>query len=295
MSLTKQQLESSIASPEAIEHHYDVGNDFYALWLDAETMSYTAAHYAEPNESLGSAQQTKLEGHAKAIHAKDAKRVLDIGCGWGGFLNHVNKTYGAEAVGLTLSPQQKTWVEEYHPEVSCRLESWVDHEPELPYDGIVSIEAFEAFARPSLNEAEKIGVYREFFKRCHQWLKPDGRLSLQMIPYGNALPEEFDPFIAQDIFPESNFPRLVEVAAAFEYLFEVVSIENNREDYIKTLQEWRRRLNENREEAVKLVGEETVKRYDRYFRISEYTFDKGNCGLFRLTLQKIKQPKKIDL
>jgi cyclopropane-fatty-acyl-phospholipid synthase len=294
MSLTNAEIESRIASPAAIEHHYDVGNDFYALWLDPSTMSYTAANYDSTEMSLGEAQIAKLDYHATAIGLAPGHRVLDIGCGWGGFLDRALRHYGAaQGVGLTLSPQQKHWVDAKGlPQLDCRLESWVDHAPDQPYHGIVSIEAFEAFARPHLNSAEKIEVYREFFKRCHEWLVPGGVVSLQLIPYGNATPEEFDAFISQDIFPESNFPRLSEVVTAFEYLFEVHVIRNRRQDYVTTLKEWRHRLSQRRAAAVALVGDDTVKRYDRYFRISEFTLDKGNCDLLQLSLRKINHPKK---
>jgi cyclopropane-fatty-acyl-phospholipid synthase len=294
MSLTNAEIENRIASPAAIEHHYDVGNDFYALWLDSATMSYTSANYDTTALSLEQAQIAKLDHHAQAIGLLPGHRVLDIGSGWGGFLDRAIRHHGAlEGVGLTLSPQQKQWVDAKGiAQLECRLESWVDHQPTHPYDSIVSIEAFEAFARPHLNTAEKIEVYREFFKRCHDWLVPSGILSLQLIPYGNATPEEFDSFISQDIFPESNFPRLSEVVTAFEYLFEVQIIRNRQQDYVTTLKEWRRRLSENRAAAVALVGEETVKRYDRYFRISEFTLDRGNCNLLQISLQKINHPKK---
>ncbi|NBV42249.1 class I SAM-dependent methyltransferase, partial [bacterium] len=251
MTLTAQEIESRIASKSAIEHHYDVGNDFFALWLDSSTMAYTAGIHdlTNPNETLDEAQLRKLDHHAQAIQIKGKSRVLDIGCGWGGFLNRAMRLYGVKnAVGLTLSSQQKDWIQQHYPDVECRLESWVDHQPEQRYDGIVSVEAFEAFARPQLTSAEKTSVYREFFKRCSQWLQPDGMLSLQLIPYGNATPEEFNSFISEDIFPESNFPRMIEVFGGFEYLFEVVAIENHRDHYIQTLRHWRNRLRQHRKE-----------------------------------------------
>lgn len=294
MSLTNTEIENLIASTAAIQHHYDVGNEFYALWLDRETMSYTSANYDAKDMSLEAAQIAKLDYHAHSIGLQPGHRVLDIGCGWGGFLSHAVQKYGAiQGVGLTLSAEQKQWVDAKGlPQLNCKLESWVDHHPEQPYDGIVSIEAFEAFARPHLTSVEKTEVYREFFRRCHEWLVPNGLLSLQMIPYGNATPEEFDTFISQDIFPESNFPRLLEVASAFEYLFEIDVIRNRRHDYVTTLKEWRQRLSQQRSAAIALVGEATVKRYDRYFRISEFTLQNGNCDLLQLSLRKINHPKK---
>lgn len=296
MSLTRQEISEKIASKDAIEHHYNAGNDFYSLWLDHDSMTYTSGMFVAENDTLEVAQAQKIDYHAQQINASKCQRVLDIGCGWGGFLERLHNRYGvSDVVGLTLSSEQKAWIDANSSNVHCLLESWADYCPDTPFDGIVSIEAFEAFAKPHLKENEKIQVYREFFKKCHEWLVPGGMLALQFIPYGNASPEEFDTFISQDIFPESNFPRIAEVVQAFEYLFEIVRLENDRESYIRTLKEWRHRLKSNRSQAIDLVGEDTVRRYDRYFRISEYTFSNGNCDLFRLALRRIDAPKKINL
>lgn len=282
------------ASSEAIEHHYDLSNEFYQLWLDS-TMTYTCAMWdkTKANETLEIAQLRKIDFHAKNIQAEGKQRVLDIGCGWGGALTRLVDGHQVEqGVGLTLSKQQLAWVNSLsHPKIEVILESWADHNPFQPYDAIISVEAFEAFAKPKLSLEDKIYVYRTFFEKCHQWLKPGGLISLQTIAYGNTRPEDLDEFIANDIFPESDLPRLAEIAEAIECLFEIVTLQNDRYDYVKTLKKWRSTLRNNREKAIELVGEEEVIKFERYLRLSAYMFESGNCDLYRIAFRRIDNPR----
>jgi cyclopropane-fatty-acyl-phospholipid synthase len=167
------------ASQQAIESHYDVGNDFYALWLD-ETRSYSCALW-EPAQTLEEAQLAKIDFHVQKARAPGTARVLDIGCGWGATLRRLVETHGVrQAVGLTLSRQQAAHVTaQAWPGVAVAVESWADHAPTEPYDAIISVGAFEHFARLGATEAEKVEGYRAFFRRCHEWLRPGGHISLQ--------------------------------------------------------------------------------------------------------------------
>lgn len=291
MSLDVKRLG---ASAEAIEAHYDVGNEFYGLWLDP-TLTYTCAAWAagEGPADLETAQLRKIDLHARQAAAGDAARILDVGCGWGGLLRRMVDTHGVgRAVGLTLSRAQLDWaMRQLDPRVEVRLEHWADHEPEAAYDAIVSVEAFEAFARSGLSSDDKVAVYREFFRRCHAWLAPGGRLSLQFIAYGNARPEDLDGFISAEIFPESDLPRLTEVFAACERLFEVVELRNDRADYVRTLEAWRGNLVARGAEAAARFGEPLVDRYARYLRLARYVFELGACDLFRIALRRVDRPR----
>jgi cyclopropane-fatty-acyl-phospholipid synthase len=291
--MTVAKVQELGASMEAIQHHYDVGNDFYSLWLDP-TMTYTAALWDETDESesLETAQLRKIDFHIQQAKATGAKRVLDVGCGWGGVLKRLVATHQVEcSVGLTLSPSQKDWISQFHqPKIQVLLESWADHSPTELYDGIISVEAFEAFAKPGLSSEEKVYIYRTFFNKCHQWLKPGGWLSLQTIAFGNH-PPVMDEFIASEIFPESDLPRLAEIAAAVERLFEVVILHNDRAGYVKTLKQWRSQLRKNREQAISLVGEKQVIRFERYLKLSAYMFEVGTCDLYRIAFRRIDAPR----
>jgi cyclopropane-fatty-acyl-phospholipid synthase len=281
------------ASAAAIQFHYDLGNDFYRLWLDP-TMTYSAALWAE-GDTLESAQLRKIDYHIEQARARGAARVLDVGCGWGGVLRRLADRAGVEkAVGLTLSRAQRDWVAAWaHPSIEVRLESWTEHEPGQPYDALISVGALEHFSRVQATEEERIAGYRAFFVRCREWLRPRGRLSLQTFAYGGLRPRAAvqqtagTRFLAAEIFPETDPPRLVELAAACEGLFEVDALRNDRRDYARTCREWIRRLRAAREEVAALAGPEVFPRYERYLQLSQLGFETGELALYRITLARL--------
>ena len=283
------------ASPEAIRHHYDVGNDFYRLWLDP-TLTYSCALWSEDDrdDMLEIAQRRKIEYHAQSARARGAERVLDIGCGWGAVLKHLVEEQGVrQAVGLTLSRQQAEWIASFnHAGIEVRLESWTEHVPTEPYDAVVSIGAFEHFARPEWDDEQKVAAYRTFFTRCHEWLRPGGRLSLQTIAFGDIDPTQIRTssqirFIAQEIFPESALPTLGQIIQASDGLFEVVALRNDRENYERTCRVWCSRLTAQRRQAVAAAGEDVVARYVRYLRLSAASFQFGQTWLLRFAFRRL--------
>jgi cyclopropane-fatty-acyl-phospholipid synthase len=280
--------QDSGASPQAIQHHYDLSDAFYRLWLDPE-MVYSAALF-EPDDSLEAAQLRKLDYHIGQACAGQRERVLDVGCGWGALLRRVVETHGTKhATGLTLSLAQAEKIRaERMLGVDVRVESWTTHESASPYDAIISIGAFEHFARPNLSSEEKIEAYRKFFRFCHASLRPRGRMSLQTICFGTLRAGQIDPFIADMIFPESDLPYPWEVLQAADGLFEVVQLRNDRAHYRKTCRAWYRNLEKRREEAVALVGSAKVADYERYLRISIASFALHALGLLRITFERLE-------
>ena len=292
------------ASAAAIRAHYDIGNDFYRLWLD-ETMTYSAAMWRDERDtgSLADAQRRKVAWHLRHSEADRVEAVLDIGCGWGSLLRAAATMRAegaprlARATGLTLSDAQAELARQAMarvapgagsppPQVDIRLESWVDHDPVEPYGAIVSIGAFEHFTKPQDDPAAKIAIYRDFFSRCRGWLKPDGRMTLQTIAYGDPNPNAAAiPFMAE-IFPDSDLPRLGAVLEATDGLFEVERVRNDRVDYARTCDAWANNLRVRRAEAVALVGTAQTRRYERYLKLSGWGFWSNHLHLLRFRLKR---------
>ncbi len=296
MPVNEKISKETGASAAAIEHHYGTGNEYFELWLD-KTMTYSCAMWDQHDaqQTLDSAQLRKIDYHIEQAHALDADSVLDIGCGWGSVLDRLHTRHNIRSsVGLTLSESQAGWISQSfdHPGMQIRLESWQDHgAPDASYDAIISIGAFEHFARLGLSADQKVGIYRDFFTRCHAWLKPRRWLSLQTVAYGNSLQKDFDQFIAKEIFPETDTPRLWEIFAGSDRLFEVVRLRNDRDDYRRTLRTWFSNLKARRDQAVAAKGEEEIQKFEQYLRLMAYMFEVGGLDLHRIAFRKIDSPK----
>ncbi|CAM5278599.1 Class I SAM-dependent methyltransferase OS=Streptomyces alboniger OX=132473 GN=CP975_14210 PE=3 SV=1 [Streptomyces alboniger] len=283
------------ATAESIRHHYDVSNEFFALWLDAD-LTYTCALWddSDADEPLETAQKRKLDHLIEGARAPGVRRVLDVGCGWGSLLERLVVKYGVErAVGLTLSDSQAEKVRAAAPpRTEVRVENWLDHRPDEPYDAIISIGAFEHFARTGLSRAERIAAYREFFDRCRAWLPAGGRIALQTNIKGNNVRMDKQTvrdlmFIIDIIFPESEIPALSEVIESSEKKFDVVSLRNDPDHYSRTCREWLNRLRARRAEAVRVAGEETVANYERYLGSTGGHFAQRHLGLSRIILEAV--------
>ncbi|MBT2323911.1 class I SAM-dependent methyltransferase [Variovorax paradoxus] len=278
-------------SAQAVQYHYDVGRAFYQLWLD-ESLTYSCALWTHgEDDTLQLAQQRKIALHIEAARAASADSVLDIGCGWGGLLRQLSACgTGKRIVGLTLSVDQAAYVRSMKlPGAEIRLESWTHHTPSAPYDAIISVGALEHFAKPDDTIEKKVAMYRDFFRRCSDWLAPEGRMSLQTIAYGTMKREEASEFINTEIFPSADLPTLGEIVQAAEGVFEITTVWNDRLHYARTFAAWAENLRRRHDEAVAVVGEELTRRYERYLTQSSVGFMMGKIGLLRLALRLVSR------
>lgn len=279
------------ASIEAIQYHYDLGDEFYRLWLDP-SLTYTCALWDDPAEPLERAQRRKIRHYLDATRGAPLRRVLDVGCGWGALLQTAVEEYGAErAVGVTVSRNQAAFVNALgDPRVEARLEPWHEHRADAPYDAAFSICAIEHFARPGLSRAERVAIYRSFFKHVHAATRPGAVFGLQSICWGTRRPDarvaEGLFFMATEIFPESEWPRFAELVHAAEGLFEIVSVRNDRLDYVATLRRWHDALAARREEAERASDAATVARYLRFLDFAQVIFRDDYTGLLRFVMRR---------
>jgi cyclopropane-fatty-acyl-phospholipid synthase len=279
------------ASRDAIEFHYDVGNAFYELWLDP-TMTYSCAMFGAGATTLEAAQRAKLQYWLERLSLQDGDRLLDVGCGWGGMLRAATETFPAlDATGLTLSSAQAQYIAAapWGDAIDVRLESWEEHVPDREYDGIVSLGAFEHFARPGFSRSERVEVYERFFRFASRSLKSEGRLCLQSIALEDQeerIESGLGKFFTVEVFPESSLPRIGEIVDAAEGEFRLVGLRADPDDYARTCHEWRERLCAHRRRAEEVVGEEAVAHYRKLLFLAEMEFVSRSSTLYRLVFER---------
>jgi cyclopropane-fatty-acyl-phospholipid synthase len=280
------------ASAESIQHHYDVSNEFYSLWLD-ESMTYSCALWDGEADDLGAAQMRKIDYLVAQSGARGCERVLDIGCGWGSAMQRLVAEHGVRHVtGLTLSKAQAHHVDSLgDPRLAVLVQDWADFVPDAPYDAAISIGAMEHFVKFGWKRSDKVAAYRRFFEKCYESLNPGAGLALQTIGKGSVVLDERGwqdcLFIAEHIFPESDPPRLAEIAHAAEKLFEIRSVLNHRDHYSRTCSAWLEKLRTNWTKAVDIVGQEKAEVYVRYLEASIRQFQLGHANLYRISLRRI--------
>ncbi|MGN7148638.1 class I SAM-dependent methyltransferase [Arthrobacter sp. SAFR-179] len=287
----KGRMHSRRRDSAAISHHYDVGNDFYALVL-GPSMVYSCAVWPDdgpgaaepPADGLDGAQEAKLDLICRKLGLKPGMRVLDVGCGWGSFALHAAAKYGASVVGVTLSREQAGLARKRAAEagltdrVEIRVQDYRDV-PDGPFDAISSIGMSEHVGRaqtPAYAEA-LFGL-----------LRPGGRLLNHAISW-NAGPTSPDPdsFIPRYVFPDGEMISLGEMVAALESArFEVLDVEALRRHYALTLRAWVNRLEQNWDQAVKLAGAGRARVWRLYMASSAIGFDNGLTGVNQVLVRR---------
>ncbi|MFC7449276.1 class I SAM-dependent methyltransferase [Rhodococcus daqingensis] len=265
-----------------VSHHYDVGNDFYRLFL-GPSMVYSCAYWTDADTgTLEQAQDAKLDLVCRKLHLSPGMRLLDVGCGWGSMAIHAARHHGVSVVGVTISREQCELATARVAEaglsdrVQIRLQDYRDVD-DGPYDAISSIGMSEHVGE------SRIGEYAD---RLADLLRPQGRLLNHAIASVAPLVTERHPkpaFVDRYIFPDGELLPLSHVAAAFEQAgLEVRDTEALREHYALTLRRWVHNLRTNWDEAVRLVGAARARTWLLYLAASALSFERG-----RITIHQV--------
>jgi len=267
----------------AIRYHYDVGNEFFGLFLD-ESMTYSCAIYSKGAETLEDAQLAKLDLIAGKLDLKPGMRLLDVGCGWGSFAIHAAKNYGVTVTGVTLSPSQAELAREKVAQagLSEQVEIRVADYRELPggsFDAIVSIGMSEHVGESQIDN---------YAKSLFALLRPGGVLLNHAIA---ALDPEYesldDEFSMRYVFPDGEALPLSRVQLAVERAgFHVNHVEGFREDYARTLREWTKRLDEHLDRAEELAGVQRTRVWRLYLRAARHGFDTSITAVYQVRARK---------
>lgn len=266
-----------------IQYHYDLGNDFYRLWLD-ESMSYSSGLFedaAGKAVNLGEAQAKKVAAIASRLDTKPGQKVLEIGCGWGYLSGTLARDHGLEVTGISLSDEQTEWARKHHPEANFLIQDYRDVDGQ--YDAIASVEMVEAVGQK---------YWPDFLDCVARNLKPGGRAAIQYISIADDIFEQYAAsadFIQTYIFPggmllsESRFRALAEergLAWADQHDFGA--------DYAHTLRLWRERFEAVVEEGKLPKGfdERFVRLWRYYLTYCEGGFSGGGINVSQVTLIK---------
>jgi cyclopropane-fatty-acyl-phospholipid synthase len=276
---------SRSGSRKNIHAHYDIGNEFYRLWLDP-SMNYSSAWFeGDTRQALPDAQQAKMRRALSECQVLPGQRVLEIGCGWGALAECAARDFGAHLTGVTLSTEQLAWGQQrlqnagLAAQAELRLQDYRDID-EPAFDAIVSIEMFEAVGRE---------YWDGYFKTVHDRLKPGGRACIQSITIRDDLFERYtrsSDFIQQYIFPGGLLPSPSQFRAqAAKAGLRVVNELAFGSDYAETLKRWREDFLQ-RDTAVRKLGFDTrfMRLWEFYLAYCEAAFAAGNTDVMQFTL-----------
>ena len=279
-------------SKRNIVEHYDLGNEFYKLFLD-KTMTYSSAYFQKDEISLEEAQVAKYEALCKHLYLKKDHHLLEIGSGWGGFSLHVAKKYGCRITTITISDEQFAYAKELFKREG------VDHLVEIKmldyrklegkYDRIVSIEMLEAVGDKYLDT---------YFEKCQSVLKPDGLLALQVITSPDSRYEEFKTgidFIQKHIFPGSLLPSIGRINTAINRTGEMhlYHMHDMGSSYVKTLHSWLEMFDKNIAQVRALgFGEKFIRTWRYYLSYCEAAFKMKNISVVQLVYTR---PNNLSL
>ena len=279
------KAHSKTENREAIAFHYDVSNEFYALWLD-KAMVYSCAYFERADNDLEQAQRAKLDHVCRKLLLRPGDHLLDIGCGWGALVIHAALHYGVRAHGITLSQQQLALATERIAQaglqnlVTVELRDYRDLAEGVLYDKVSSVGMFEHIGLKNLP------VY---FSKVHAVLKPDGLFLNHGITHDvegweKTLSSEF---INRYVFPDGQLDTVSNIQCVMERAhFEIADVESLRPHYALTLRHWVTRLEAHHEEALQYVNESTWRVWRLYMAACALEFESGEIGVYQILASK---------
>jgi len=279
------KAHSKTENRDAIHFHYDVSNEFYALWLD-RAMVYSCAYFENPGVDLDTAQQAKLDHICRKLSLRPGEKFLDIGCGWGALVIHAARNYGVHAYGVTLSSQQLKVARERIEQaglggsVSVELMDYRDLPGQPLYDKVASVGMFEHVGLKNLP------VY---FSTVHRLLKPHGLFLNHGITHDSEgwQANVSTEFINRYVFPDGQLDTISNVQRVMERAkFEIVDVEGLRPHYAMTLRHWVARLEGNRARALQYVNEATYRVWRLYMAACALQFQSGEIGIYQVLASK---------
>ena len=270
-----------------IQHHYDVSNAFYRLWLD-ERMVYSCAYFERADDTLERAQVAKLDHLCRKLRLAPGERFLDIGCGWGALVLHAAEAYGVHATGITLSQNQFDHVKAaiaargLEGRVEVRLQDYLDLPEDALFDKVASVGMFE-----------HVGIARfpAYFGKIWRVLKPGGFVLNHGITHnalhGKSLGSGIGDFVEEYVFPGGELTHVHRVIEAMSAAgLETIDAEALREHYARTLTHWTDRLEANAEAARREAGDERFRVWRIYLAGSAHAFSRGWLSLWQILAGK---------
>jgi cyclopropane-fatty-acyl-phospholipid synthase len=267
----------------AVRHHYDVSNEFFALFLD-DSMTYSCALFSRGAATLEEAQEAKRELVATKLRLGEGQRVLDVGCGWGSFVIHAAREHGVHALGVTLSPAQAQLAAGRVRDAG--LEDRVEIRV-ADYRDLAGAGSFDAIA--SIGMVEHVGSARidDYSRRLASLLRPGGRLLNHGIARLRHGQPEAGPFSERYVFPDAAPLHLSRIELSLERAgLEIEHVEGLRQDYVQTLSAWIDRLDANRAQAERLAGAERLRVWRLYLRAARNGFASRSLSVYQVLARR---------
>jgi cyclopropane-fatty-acyl-phospholipid synthase len=269
---------------DAIRFHYDISNDFYALFLDRR-MVYTCAYYRHPDASLEEAQEAKLDLVCRKLRLAPGEHLLDVGAGWGSLTGWAAARYGTETLGVTLSRAQADHAAAMLRDAGLADRARVEHRD---YRDVAGEAAFDKIAAVGVIEHVGVANYPAYFQRLHRLLRPGGLLLNHGITH--PAPGRYSTgmtFLTRNVFPGTEFERVSNVAARMEDAgFQILDVEGLGGHYARTTAEWLARLQARADEARRLVGERTYRTWIGYLAAASVAFRAGEIDIHQIVARR---------